>query len=83
MTLLPNKHVPTDRTLLGLGAMVLSRLDSPSTLSSLWEVVADEPEIGSFHNFVLTLDYLYAIGAIDYERGLLMKATSLFLRAGQ
>ena len=75
MTLLPNKHVPTSRTLVGLGAMLLARLDTASTVSGLWEMVMDEPEIGSFHNFVLTLDYLYAIGAIDYTQGLLKKAT--------
>ena len=75
MTLLPNKHVPTSRTLVGLGAMILIRLDTASTVSGLWEIVMDEPEIGSYHNFVLTLDYLYTIGAIDYEQGLLAKDT--------
>ena len=76
-------HLRCGHSELVLGAMVLSHLDRPSTVSGLWEVVADKPETGSFHNFVLTLDYLYAIGAIDYERGLLIKATRLLLRATQ
>ena len=74
MTLLPNKHVPTSRTLLGLGAMLLARLDTATTVNGLWDMVIEEPEIGSLQNFMLTLDYLYAIGAIDYEQGLLIKA---------
>ena len=67
MTLLPNKHLPTNRTLVGLGAMLLAHLETASTVSGLWEVVMHKQEVGSFSNFILTLDYLYAIGAIDYE----------------
>ena len=74
MTLLPNKHLPTNRTLVGLGAMLLAHLETASTVSGLWEVVMHKQEVGSFSNFILTLDYLYAIGAIDYEQGLLIRA---------
>ena len=74
MTLLPNKHVPTSRSLVGIGALLLGHLEDSSTVSSLWEMVKNEQEIGSFRNFVLTLDYLYAIGAIDYEHGFLNRS---------
>ena len=74
MTLLPNKHVPAERSLVGLGAMLLKQLDSMKTVSDLWDSVKDEANIGLFHNFVLTLDFLYAIGAIDYQHGFLIRA---------
>ena len=74
MTLLPNKHVSTGRSLIGIGALVLGQLETPSTVSALWDRVKSKPEIGSFRTFVLTLDYLYAIAAINYERGLLSRA---------
>ena len=74
MTLLPNKHVPTNRSLVGIGALVLGYLDRPTNVSRLWESVKDEQGIASFHNFVLSLDYLFAVGAIDYERGLLSRS---------
>lgn len=74
MTLLPNKHVPTNRSLVGLGAKVLGRLGTPTTVSELWEQIRNDPEIGSFHRFILALDYLYAIEAINYERGLLSES---------
>ena len=74
MTLLPNKHVPTSRSLVGIGALVLEKLEASSTVSELWELVRNEEEVGSFHNFVLSLDCLYAIGAIDYDQGLLNRS---------
>ena len=74
MTLLPNKHVPTKRSLIGIGALILEYLDTPSTVSGLWEQVKGQPEVGNFHNFVLALDYLYAIGTVQYERALLFRS---------
>ena len=73
MTLLPNKHIPTNRSLVGIGALVLGLLQAPSTVSGLWDQAKDKPEVGSFGNFVLALDYLYAIGAINYQRGFLSR----------
>ena len=43
-------------------------------MSGLWEEIKNSPEIGSFRNFVLALNYLYAIGAIEYERGVLSRS---------
>ena len=74
MTLLPNKHVPTNRSLVGIGARVLEHLERPSSVSRLWELVKDDQEVASFGNFVLSLDYLFAIGAIDYESGMLSRS---------
>ena len=74
MTLLPNKHVPTNRSLFGIRALVLEHLDHPTIVSRLWESVKDEQGVASYHNFVLSLDYLFAVGAIDYERGLLRRS---------
>lgn len=74
MTLLPNKHIPTSRSLVGIGSLILGQLDAPLTVSGLWEQVRNYPEVGSFRNFILTLDYLYAIGAIEHQRGFLSRS---------
>lgn len=74
MTLLPNKHVPTSRSFVGIGALLLEHLDSTSTVSSLWELVKDKEEVGSFRNYILSLDYLYTIGVIDYENGFISRS---------
>ena len=74
MTLLPNKHIPTNRSLVGVGSLLLGHIQSPLTVSTLWEQVKVKPEVGSFRNFVLALDFLFAIGALDYNRGFLSRS---------
>ena len=73
MIFMPNKHVPLRRSLIGIGAHILKQLHSSMTVSELWEIVENKDDIGSFGNFILSLDYLYAIGAIDYESGFLTR----------
>ena len=73
MTLLPNKHVTVERSLVGTGAYLLERLDSPRTVNTLWESVKSEGAVSNFKIFVLSIDYLYTIGAIDYEHGVLSR----------
>lgn len=74
LTLLPDKHIPTGRSLVGVGALILDHLSTTSTVSALWDQVKDIPETSSFRTFILALDYLYAVGAIDYQRGYLAKS---------
>lgn len=76
MTLLPNKHIPANRSLVGIGALILRHLERPSNVSSLWEAIKDDQEVASFGNFILSLDYLFAIGAIDYEGGFLSRSVT-------
>ena len=71
--ILPTKHISTSYSLLGVGAKILEQLYQPKTVSSLWSAVATIPEVATFERFVLTLDLLYAIGAIEIETGLLRR----------
>ncbi|AFZ25963.1 hypothetical protein Cylst_3848 [Cylindrospermum stagnale PCC 7417] len=71
--ILPTKHISTSHSLLGVGAKILEQLYQPRTVSSLWSAVATMPEVATFERFVLTLDLLYAIGAIDMETGLIRR----------
>ncbi|HYO59962.1 ABC-three component system middle component 6 [Archangium sp.] len=73
--ILPTKHISTRRSLLGVGAAVLKRLREPQTVSRLWEHVRDEPEVRNFERFVLALDLLYALGAVEFKDGLLRRAS--------
>ena len=47
MTLLPNKHIPTNYSLVGVGALVLKHLERPTNVSRLWEAIKDEQEVPS------------------------------------
>lgn len=73
--ILPTKHIKQDRSLIGVGAEILLLLDNSKTISSLWnrfqkriESIEGTGEI-SFDWFILSLDLLYALGTIDYQRG--------------
>ena len=78
--ILPTKHIRPDRALIGVGAEVIGMLGQPMTMSRLWDSVrsrrsanASEPVI-NYQWFVLALDLLYMIGAIELERGLIRRA---------
>ena len=78
--ILPTKHIRPERALLGVGAEVISALDRPMTMSKLWDAircrrsaVTSNPVI-DYRWFVLTLDLLYTIRAIEYERGVIRRA---------
>jgi hypothetical protein len=75
--ILPTKHIPLDGSLLGAGAIVLRQLENPMTPTASWEKAKCAPEVGTFGRFILVLDFLYAIGAIDYVGGLIVKSRSL------
>mgnify|MGYP001175073822 CR=1 FL=1 len=69
--ILPTKHISADKSLLGVGALLLRRLDEPRTVTGLWEAARGLPTVGTFERFVLALDLLYAIGALEMHEGLL------------
>lgn len=71
--ILPTKHLPPRRSLLGVGGLLVQQLERPRTVTSLWDAVRLIPEIGSFDRFILALDFLFAIGAISLSDGLLSR----------
>jgi len=71
--ILPTKHISEEYSVLGAGATVLRHLDSPQTVSSLWEFVRNAPGINFYWRFILTLDLLFAIGALDLTEGLIVR----------
>jgi len=67
--ILPTKHTPESKSLLGFGVKVLSSLNSPKTFNELWLGVRERETSLSYSHFVLALDFLYIIGAVDYKSG--------------
>ena len=72
--ILPSKHIPQEKALLTIGAALLKRLDRPKTISAIWEEVRKSASI-DYDWFVLSLDLLFAIEAIDIHDGLLLRTT--------
>jgi hypothetical protein len=82
--ILPSKHLPQDRALLTVGGYVLSFLSHAKTVSSLWEEM-NRHEGGvstamsrriTYDWFLLALDLLYALGAIELDSGLVARRTA-------
>lgn len=71
--ILPTKHMRTQRTLLGVGAEVIALLDQPKTVSRVWADLKKkrgEDDLNlSFDWFVLSLDLLFSIDAVELNRG--------------
>jgi len=68
--LMPDKHITFSESLLGLGSFVLDALTVPQTIDDLWDRYAkarksgDYPSPHTFENLVLTVDVLFAVGAV-------------------
>jgi hypothetical protein len=74
--ILPTKHISENEAILGVGATILGHLDSPITVSGLWERTKVESNVGTFERFVLAADLLFIIGAIELRDGLLVRVQS-------
>lgn len=78
--ILPTKHLPQERALLAVGADILRLLGEPKTVSRLWDQLkkarTSQPVSSAltYDWFVLGIDLLFAVEAIDIERGRIRKA---------
>ena len=80
--ILPTKHLNEQRSLLRVGAEVLQLLRQPKTVSRLWDEFRSRREEGvslshpvTYDWFVMALDLLYMVAAVEYDQGRLMKAS--------
>ena len=71
--ILPTKHLKPERSLLGVGSIILQELRVPATAFSLWEKVKSNPVIGTFERFSLGVNFLYIIGAVAFDGGQIVK----------
>lgn len=75
--ILPTKHLPESHSLIGVGGTILALLaEQEATVSALWDkfrVARQESGRVSFDWFVLGLDFLFALGTIELDRGVLRR----------
>jgi len=75
---MPTKHIKTENALVGVGGDVLAQLDTPKTVSRLFyelQILREQNELSTlqFDWFLLALDFLYTVGAIRLDAGLIRK----------
>jgi hypothetical protein len=70
--ILPTKGIAPQQALVSLGAEVLRLLDDTKTVSRLWDDFKKQKAPANpveFDWFVLSLDLLFIVGAVEFERG--------------
>jgi len=80
MMVLPTKHLRMERSLLGIGADLISLLHDPMSESQLWIAVqelkkSDKTPL-TFEWYILAISMLYSIGVVELRSG------RLYLRKG-
>ena len=77
--ILPTKHTNFSQSLLGLGAYILSKLNSPKSVDELWRQYqmdcTSRVDLAkhTFDNLVMTLIFLYSIDVIIEQNGIILK----------
>ncbi|MCK5282468.1 MAG: hypothetical protein KAK00_03595 [Nanoarchaeota archaeon] len=67
--IIPTKHIKIENSLLGIGAELLNRVNQPKTVSTLWDQSKCIKGIKSYELFTLVLDFMFIIGAIEFNEG--------------
>ena len=65
--ILPNKFLEEKDSLLYVGALLLDKLDVPSSVSELWNQVNDNKSVNNYERFIITLDMLYVLNLIELK----------------
>ncbi len=65
---LPNKHLPLNRSLLAVGGEILEILsDRPRSVSATWEQLSLQDHKTSFEQFTLAASFLFSLGALGFD----------------
>lgn len=70
--ILPTKGIPPRKALISIGGEILRLLTDAKTVSRLWDDFRKRREPGiesTFDWFILGLDLLFALGAVEFDRG--------------
>lgn len=75
---MPTKHMKTENALIGVGAQILALLDRDKTASRLFNDLQGariEDDLATIHFdwFLLAVGFLFSIGAVRFEAGLIKK----------
>ena len=71
--ILPGKHIRLSNSMLNVGAILLKQIDNAQTITMLWNDSKIKSEINSFEKFTLGLDFLFVLGLVDYQKGIIRK----------
>ena len=70
--ILPDKHTRVSNSLLNVGAVLLGLMRPSQTVTELRCRARMRPEVRTFDRFVLGLDLLFVLGAVDCRDGMVV-----------
>lgn len=73
MTILPDKTIKIDYSVVGIGALILNAMGPSDTVSSLWERMKGYEQINTYEKFISGLVLLFTVGVIVYNNGVIIK----------
>ena len=71
--ILSSKHVKLSNSMLNVGAVLLKQIDNTQTVTILWNDSKIKSKIMYFEKFILGLDFLFMLGLVDYNKGIIKK----------
>jgi hypothetical protein len=71
--IMPTKHVSPSDSLLGVGGRLLPLLRQPRTVPALWHTARESAAVETYARFILALDLLYLLGAVEFTKGALRR----------
>lgn len=77
--ILPTKHLSPDRAIITVASEILELINNRSTVSSVWNDLQEKHRSSMRHGeipydwFILSLDFLYLIGAMEEKNGKLIR----------
>ena len=77
--ILPTTCINFSQSLLGFGAYILSQLNTPKSVDTLWQQYMKDyhnnhyPAKQSFDNLVMTLIFLYSVSSVTEKAGVIEK----------
>lgn len=75
--ILPNKHLLSQDSLIGVGGLLLTKIGPDgTTVSRLWECVRNRREVGTYDRFILALDTMFMLGYLTLDQGMLTRRVS-------
>lgn len=75
---MPTKHIKTENALIGVGAQILEELIEAKPVSTLFHDIQlrrQNNDMATIHFdwFLLAIDFLFIVGAVRFEFGLIKK----------
>lgn len=79
--ILPTKHLSPDRAIISVASELFQLIGNRSTVSSVWNEVQNQCKVSGRQSdvpydwFILSLDFLFIVGAIEENNGKLARCS--------